>query len=113
MFNPNRLLPKYNAIKTISNFNKNKKLYQQINSKNKKKEYNKILKRNFCSSASAGECIGSGGGGGGGGGGNDYWKLIAMAVSVYFISNINKPPPPPPPIPFKDIQWNFLTKKYI
>jgi hypothetical protein len=107
MFNPNRLLPKYNAIKTISNFNKNKKLYQQIVSKNKKPDYNKILKRNFCSSASAGEC-----GGGGGGNGNDYWKLIAMAVSAYFISNINKPPPPPP-TPFEDIQWNLLTKKYI
>ena len=102
MFNPNRLVPKYNTIKTISNFNKNKKLYQQILYKNKKIDYNKILKRNFCSSSSYY-------GTGGGGGGNDYWKLIAMAVSVYIVTNIGKPPPP---TPFKDIQWFPLNKKY-
>lgn len=106
MFNPSRLVPKYNAIKTISNFNKNKKLYQQILHKNKKRDYNKILKRNICSSSSY---YGTGGGGGGGDNGNDYWKLIAMAVSVYFVTNSGKPPPP---TPLKNIQWFPLNKKY-
>lgn len=97
MFNPNRLVSKYNSIRIITNFNRNEKLYQQIVSKNKKPDYNKILKRTFTSSTSydKGEST-SEGGGGGGGGGNDYWKLIAMAVSVYFVTNIGKPPPPPP-----------------
>jgi hypothetical protein len=104
MFNPSRLVPKYNSIKTISNFNKNKKLYQQILYKNKKRDYNKILKRNVCSSSYYGT-----GGGGGGGDGNDYWKLIAMAVSVYFVTNSGKPPPP---TPLKNIQWFPLNKKY-
>jgi hypothetical protein len=111
MFNPNRVVPKYNSIRTITNFNRNKKLYQQIVNKNKKRSYNEILKRTFTSSASydKGESTSEGGGGGDG---NDYWKLIAMAVSVYFVTNIGKPPPPPPN-PFKDVQWNLLTKKYI
>jgi len=110
MFNPNRVVPKYNAIKTISNFHKNKKLYQQLMNKNKKMDYNKILKRNICYSPSYyGSGGGGGGGGGDGGGDNDYWKLIAMAISVYFVTNSGKPPPPPL---FKDIQWLPLNKKY-
>jgi len=107
MFNPNRLVSKYNSIRTITNFNRNKKLYQQIISKNKKRSYNEILKRTFTSSASYDK--GTSEGGGGGGGGNDYWKLIAMAVSVYFVTNSGKPPPP---TPLKNIQWFPLNKKY-
>jgi hypothetical protein len=101
MFNLNRFAAKYNTIKTIYNCNKNKKLYQQINKKNQQMNYNKISKRKFASSAHMG-----GGGDGGGGGGNDYWKLAAMAVSVYVITNINKPPPP---APFKSMQFIPFT----
>lgn len=110
MFNLYRLVPKYSVIKTINVSNKNKMLYQQVN---KKLRYNKILKRNFASFASAGmgggDGDGDGGGDGGGGGGNNYWQLAAMAISVYIVTNTGKPPPPPP---FTDNNWVSLNKKY-
>jgi hypothetical protein len=105
MFNLYRLVPKYSVIKTINVSNKNKMLYQQVN---KKVRYNKILKRNFASFASAGTGGGGGGSGGGGGGGNNYWQLAAIATSVYIITNIGKPPPPP----FTHNNWFPLNKKY-